>query len=68
MQNIAIRFIAYFFAMTIFCYNSCYIAFDIFNDAISIKDITLSYVITEVSAILFKYLLSSQMHVLGFQL
>ena len=54
MQNIAIKFIAYFFAMTIFCYNSCYIAFDIFNDTISIKDITLSYVITEVSAILFK--------------
>ena len=44
------------------------VVFVIFVDAISITDtdIILSHTITKVSAILFKYLLFSQIHVLGF--
>ena len=44
------------------------ILFAIFVDTISITVIFSSHSITEVSAILFKYLLLSQIHVLGFQL
>ena len=44
------------------------IVFVIFVDTISIADIISSHVITKVSVILFKYLLFSQMHALGFQL
>ena len=39
-----------------------------FVDTISVTDIISSHSITEVSAIIFKYLLFSQIHVLGFQL
>ena len=42
--------------------------FVIFVDRISITYIISSHSITEVSPILFKYLLFSQIHVLGFQL
>ena len=45
-----------------------FILFVIFVDTISITVIFSSHLITEVSAILFKYLLLSQIHVLGFQL
>ena len=44
------------------------IEFFIFVDTISITDITSSNAITEVAAILFKYLLFSQIHVVGLQL
>ena len=40
----------------------------IFVDTISITDILSSHAITEVSVILFKYLLFAQIHVLGSQL
>ena len=44
------------------------IVFVIFVNTISIRYTILSYLITEVSAILFKYLLSAKLHVLRFQL
>ena len=44
------------------------LVFAIFVDTISITDIGSSHAITEVSAILFRYLLFSQIHALGFQL
>ena len=42
------------------------IVFVIFVNTISIRHTILSYLITEVSAILFKYLLSAKLHVLRF--
>ena len=45
-----------------------FIVFVIFVDTFSITDVILSHVITEVSAILFKYLLFSQMQMLGYEL
>ena len=62
MQNIAI---SYFFTMTFFVTFPATV-FVIFVDKMSIADIISSNSITEVSAILFKYLLFSQIHVLGF--
>ena len=46
------------------------VVFVIFVDTISVTDtdITLSHTITKLSAIPFKYLVFSQIHVLGFQL
>ena len=44
------------------------IVFVIFVDAISIADAISSHSSTEVSAILLKYMLFSQIHVVGFQL
>ena len=40
----------------------------IFVDTVSITDIISSHAITEVSVILFKFLLSAQIHFLGLQL
>ena len=42
------------------------IVFVIFVDKLSITDVISSHVITEVSAILFNYLLFSQMQMLGY--
>ena len=67
MQNIAINLMSYFFTMIIF-FTFVAIIFVIFVDTISRTDIISSHVITEVSEILFKCLLFSQMHVVGFQL
>ena len=64
MENIGI---SYFFTMTIFV-TFVGIVVAIFVDIISTKDIISSNSKTEVSAILFKYLLFSQIHALGFQL
>ena len=50
------------------CLTFVAIVFAIFVDTISKTDIISSHVITEVSAILFKYLLFSKTHELGFQL
>ena len=44
------------------------IVFVFFVDKVSIPITIPSHLVTEVSAILFKYLLLSQMHVLGFKL
>ena len=44
------------------------IVFAFLVDALSINIIITSHSVTEVSAILFKYLLFSETHVLGFQL
>ena len=38
-----------------------------FIDTVSVASIILSYVITKSLAILFKYLLISKLHILGFQ-
>ena len=67
MQDIAIKYMSYFFSMKSFVKFGA-IVFVIFVDKISIADITLSHMITEVSAIFFKYLLFPQIYVLGFQI
>ena len=68
MPNIAI---SYYFTLVIYpssTVNICCCSICLFDDALSITIIILSHRVTEVSAILFKYLLFSQVHVLGFQL
>ena len=67
MQNVAINFISYFLLWQ-FIDTFADVVFVIFVDTISITDIGSSHLTIEVSAILFKYLLFSQMDVLGFQL
>ena len=67
MQDIAIKYISYFISMKIFVKFGA-IVFVIFVDKISVTDIILSHMITEVSATFFKYLLFPQIHVLGFQI
>ena len=62
------KFIPNVFAMTIFCYTFFNIVFVLCVDTIHITSIMSSHSVSELSAILFKYLLLSQWHVLGFQL
>ena len=58
MQNVAISFmVSYFFSMEIYWYIYWYIVLVVFVVRISITDIISSHAITEVSAILFRYLL-----------
>ena len=56
----------------LFCYDNCFlfgaIVLAFFVDTIFTTDIISSHEITEVSATHFKYLLFSQVHMLGFQL
>ena len=67
MQNAAINFISNFLSGQVID-TFVAIIFVIFVDTISITVIISSHMITEVSSILFKDLLFSQIHVLEFQL
>ena len=72
MQNIVF---SYFLTIIIYWSSTCNICiyfaailFVFFVDAVSITNTISSHAVTEVSAILLKYLLFSQIHMLGFQL
>ena len=70
MQNIAISFISYFLTSEVID-TFVAIVFAFFVDKISIRNMTnviSSQEITEVSKTLFKYLLFSQINVLGLQI
>ena len=67
MQNAVFSLIFYPFTMKSFI-TFFAIAFVFFVDAMSITDRISSHAITEESAILFKCLLFSQIHLLGFKL
>ena len=62
------QFYIFIFLLSEFIDTFVAIVIVIFVDTISITDIILSQVITEVSAILFKYLSFLQVFVLGFEL